>query len=175
LLDRKTIRDIIGYLIGGLLVLILIPLGLYRASRAYNHVTGMQLIPIASLRVTVAVILSFFGLLFGVWSNVLLNRIGKGGPLEVAGVEVSPKTETLVVTGPYKYTRNPMLFGTCMLYYAEAVYLNSVIAAALATLFMIFMLVFVKLVEEPRLLKDFGSDYEQYRRQVSMFIPRILK
>jgi len=174
-LDRKTIRDIIGYLIGGLLVLILIPLGLYRASRAYNHVTGMQLIPIASLRVTVAVILSFFGLLFGVWSNVLLNRIGKGGPLEVAGVEVSPKTETLVVTGPYKYTRNPMLFGTCMLYYAEAVYLNSVIAAALATLFMIFMLVFVKLVEEPRLLKDFGSDYEQYRRQVSMFIPRILK
>lgn len=175
MLDRKTIRDIIGYLIGGLLVLILIPLGLYRASRAYNHVTGMQLIPIASLRVTVAVILSFFGLLFGVWSNVLLNRIGKGGPLEVAGVEVSPKTETLVVTGPYKYTRNPMLFGTCMLYYAEAVYLNSVIAAALATLFMIFMLVFVKLVEEPRLLKDFGSDYEQYRRQVSMFIPRILK
>ena len=174
-MDRKTIRDIIGYLIGGLLVLILIPLGLYRASRAYNHVTGMQLIPIASLRVTVAVILSFFGLLFGVWSNVLLNRIGKGGPLEVAGVEVSPKTETLVVTGPYKYTRNPMLFGTCMLYYAEAVYLNSVIAAALATLFMIFMLVFVKLVEEPRLLKDFGSDYEQYRRQVSMFIPRILK
>jgi protein-S-isoprenylcysteine O-methyltransferase Ste14 len=135
----------------------------------------MHLIPIASLRVTVAVILSFSGLLFAVWSNVGLNRIGKGGPLEVAGVEISPKTETLVTTGPYKYTRNPMLFGTCLFYYGEAVYLNSVIASALVTVFMIFMLVFVKKVEEPRLVKDFGTDYEWYRQQVSMFIPRIQK
>jgi len=102
---------------------------------------------------------------------VVQNTIGKGGPLEVAGLEVSPKTQNLVVTGPYQYTRNPMLFGACVYYYAVAIYLNSVIAVALVTLFMTFMLIFVKLTEERRLLKDFGSDYEEYRQRVSMFVP----
>lgn len=39
------------------------------------------------------------------------------------------------------------------------------------TLFMAFMLAEVLLVEEPRLLRDFGSEYEDYRQRVSMFVP----
>jgi protein-S-isoprenylcysteine O-methyltransferase Ste14 len=58
-----------------------------------------------------------------------------------------------------------------MLYYAVAVYLNSIAAGIIVTLFMVFMLIFVKLSEERRLLKDFGSEYEAYRQKVSMFIP----
>jgi protein-S-isoprenylcysteine O-methyltransferase Ste14 len=114
---------------------------------------------------------SLFGLLFALWSGVVQNIVGRGGPLEVAGIEVSPKTQNLVVTGPYKYTRNPMLFGACVYYYAVAVYLNSVIAVAAVVLFMTFMLILVKLTEEPRLLKEFGKDYEEYRQRVSMFVP----
>ena len=129
------------------------------------------MIPVTGLRLTIASALSLFGLLFGVWSIIVQNTIGKGGPLEVAGIEVSPKTQNLVVTGPYKYSRNPMLFGACVFYYGVAVYLNSLIAAVLVTLFMTFMLIFVKKTEEPRLLKDFGADYEDYRRRVSMFVP----
>lgn len=168
---KRTIQYILGYVIGGLLVLVLIPRGLYRASRAFDHLIGIQLIPIAGLRFTIAAGLALFGLLFGLWSVVVQNTIGKGGPLEVAGLEVSPKTQNLVVTGPYKYTRNPMLFGACVYYFAVAVYLNSVIAVALVTLFMTFMLIFVKLTEERRLLKDFGNEYEEYRQRVSLFVP----
>ena len=127
---KRTVQYIVGYVVGGLLVLVLIPRGLRRLSRAFDHLTGIQLIPITGLRFTLAVGLSLFGLLFGLWSIVVQNTVGKGGPLEVAGMEVSPKTQNLVVTGPYKYTRNPMLFGACVYYYAVAVYLNSVIAVA---------------------------------------------
>ncbi len=170
-MTRKTVQEISGYLLGGALVLVLIPLGLYRASRSLDHLIGVKLIPVAGLRITVAAILSLLGLLFGLWSIVIQNRIGKGGPLQIGNIDVSPKTQNLVVSGPYQYTRNPMLFGACIFYYAVALYLNSVIAVALVTLFMTFMLVFVKRSEEPRLLKDFGSDYEQYRQRVSMFVP----
>jgi protein-S-isoprenylcysteine O-methyltransferase Ste14 len=170
-MTRKTVQYILGYLIGGSLVLVLIPLGLYRASRSFDHLTGIRLIPAAGLRITVAVVLSVFGLLFGLWSVVVQKRIGQGGPLQVANLAVSPKTQNLVVSGPYKCTRNPMLFGACVYYYAVAIYLDSMIAVALVTLFMTFMLIFVKRSEEPRLLKDFGSDYEQYRQRVSMFVP----
>ena len=172
---KRDVQYILGYVGGGLLVLGLIPQGLRRASRACDHRIGRQLIPVTGLRLTIASALSLFGLLFGVWSIIVQNIVGKGGPLEVAGIEVSPKTQNLVVTGPYKYTRNPMLFGACAFYYGVAVYLNSVIATALVTLFTTFMLIFVKLTEEPRLLKDFGADYEDYRRRVSMFVPWIQK
>ena len=129
------------------------------------------MIPLAGLRVMVAVTLLLFGLLFAIWSNVVLITIGKGGPFEVAGVEASPKTQNLVVTGPYKYTRNPMLFGACVIYYAIAIYLNSLIAITTVALFMTLMLVFVKMTKERRLLKDFGNEYEEYRQRVSMFVP----
>ncbi len=168
---RRRVQFILGYAIGGLLFLVVIPCGLYWLSTSFDHLAGIQLIPSDSVRVIVAVILGVTGLLFGIWSNVVQNTIGEGGPLEVAGLAVSPKTQHLVVTGPYSYTRNPMLFGACTFYYAIAIYLDSIFALAAVALFMTFMLILVKLTEEPRLLKDFGSDYEEYRRHVSMFIP----
>ena len=168
---KRSLRYISGYIVGGSLFLVLLPFCLFRISQAFDHLAGFQLIPSDSLRVLVAVILGIFGLLFGIWSNVVQNTIGEGGPLEVAGLAVSPKTQHLVVTGPYCYTRNPMLFGACLIYYALAIYLDSIFALAAVTLFMSFMLILVKLTEEPRLLKDFGSDYEEYRQRVPMFIP----
>lgn len=168
---RRTVQHILGYVVGGSLFLVGIPLGLRRASRAFDPLTGLELIPLTGLRLIIAIGLSLFGLLFAMWSIVIQNIIGQGGPLEVAGLEVSPQTKNLVVTGPYKYTRNPMLFGACVYYYAVSVYLNSVIAVAITALFMTFMLIFVKLTEEPRLLKEFGKEYEEYRQRVSMFIP----
>ncbi len=160
-----------GYVLGGLIFLILIPYGLFRVSISYYYLLPMQLIPFPALRFVLSIILFVIGLLFAFWSNIIQNTKGEGGPVQFANVEISPKTQHLVVTGPYRYTRNPMLFGACMLYYGVAIYLNSIVALILVALFMIFMLVFVKLTEEPRLLKDFGSEYEEYRRKVSMFIP----
>ncbi len=174
-MTRNTVQHLFGYLIGGALVLVLIPRGLYRASRSFDHLIGIRLIPVVGLRFMVAGSLALFGLLLGVWSVVVQNQIGQGGPLQIGNLDVSPKTQHLVVSGPYQYTRNPMLFGACVYYYGVAIYLDSVIAAALVTLFMTFMLIFVKRSEEPRLLKDFGSDYEQYRERVSMFVPWLPK
>jgi len=174
-MTRKTAQELLGYLIGGALFVVFIPWGLYRAARSLDHLIGIRLIPVAGWRFMVAGSSAFFGLLFAVWSLVAQNRIGKGGPVQFANIDVSPRTQQLVVSGPYQYTRNPMLFGACVYYYAVALYLNSVIAVALVTLFTTFMLIFVKRSEEPRLLKDFGSDYEQYRQRVSMFVPWLPK
>ncbi len=168
---RRLFQEIPGYLIGGSIFLLLLPYGLFRASLHLDYLLPVQLIPFPALRVIISIMLLVVGLLFGIWSNIVQNVKGKGGPVQFAHVEISPKTQTLVVGGPYRYTRNPMLFGACMFYYAVAIYLNSLIAFALVTCFMVFMLVFVKVSEEPRLLRDFGGEYEEYRRKVSMFIP----
>lgn len=168
---RRTLQFILGYGFGALLFLCLVPFCLYRISQAFDHLAGIHLIPNGNLRVLVAFIMLAIGLLFGIWSNVVQNTIGQGGPFEVAGFEFSPKTQHLVVTGPYRFTRNPMLFGACLAYYAIAIYLDSIFALAAVAFFITFMLILVKLTEEPRLLKDFGSDYQAYRQRVSMFVP----
>ena len=97
--------------------------------------------------------------------------VGQGGPVEIGNIEISPKTKNLVVSGPYKYTRNPMLFGTFLMYLAFALFINSITAVVFVSAIFVFMLTVVVKMEEKRLLKDFGKQYEEYRKKVSMFIP----
>jgi hypothetical protein len=74
-------------------------------------------------------------------------------------------------TGPYKYTRNPMLFGTLLMYLAFALFINSITSVVLVGAIFTFMLTVVVKMEEKRLLNDFGNQYEEYRKKVSKFIP----
>jgi protein-S-isoprenylcysteine O-methyltransferase Ste14 len=168
---RRILQHILGYIIGGTISLFLVPYGIFSVAKSLDHLISFQLIPIFYLRIVLLIILLVVGLSFGFWSIIIQNIVGKGGPLEVANIEVSPKTQKLVVTGPYRYTRNPMLFGACMIYFAVATYLNSIIAFGIVILFTVFMLIFVKLTEEKRLLREFGKEYEEYHRKVSMFFP----
>ena len=168
---KKEIRQIVGYLLGGSLVLLLIPFGIYSAAKVFDPKFESALFPTDQVRITLMIMFFVIGAIFGIWSIVIQNMIGKGGPLQVGHIDISPRTQNLVITGPYKYTRNPMLFGACMMYFAFATYLNSITAGIAVILFMVFMLCFVKLSEEKRLLIDFGKSYEEYRKNVSMFIP----
>ena len=168
---KKEVQQIVGYLIGGSLVLLLIPFGIYSASEQFDPLFESELFQLERIRIPLVVVLFVTGSIFGIWSIVVQNTIGKGGPVQVGHMDISPKTQNLVVTGPYKYSRNPMLFGACLMYFAFAAYLNSITAFIAVILFMIFMLFFVKASEEKRLLEDFGESYEEYRKNVSMFIP----
>ncbi len=164
-------REILGYLVGGVLVLAAMPLCFYGLSLALDPLLGLALTPSAAARFSIVAALLLLGLPFAVSSLVVQRRIGQGGPLQGMNIEISPKTKKLVATGPYRYTRNPMLFGTAALYSAFAVFLDSPVALAAVVLFMSFMLVVVARAEEKRLLADFGKDYEAYRERTSFFIP----
>jgi len=168
---NKPFQQIIGYLVGGLLVLILIPTAIYFLADFFDAYLGSALFQADQVRITMAIVLLLIGLAFGVWSIITQNIIGKGGPLQIGKIDISPKTQNLVVTGPYKHTRNPMLFGTCLAYFGFALYLNSPTAVLTVIVFMAMMLIFVKKSEEKRLIEDFGESYEEYRNRVSMFIP----
>lgn len=170
-MKNRTLQQVIGYALGGALVLVAIPFAFYALSRAIDPVLGFALFPSDAARIAVAAALTLIALPFAVSSLVVQNTVGGGGPLEGANIEISPRTRHLVVVGPYRYTRNPMLFGAVSLYFAFAVFLDSPTALAAVVLFAALMLIFVKLTEEKRLLKDFGEEYEKYRARVSMFIP----
>jgi protein-S-isoprenylcysteine O-methyltransferase Ste14 len=79
----------------------------------------------------------------------------------------------LVVQGPYRYVRNPMISGVVFLIFGEALALRSWPHAQWAVLFLAINLVYIPLVEEPQLERRFGASYREYRQHVSRLLPRL--
>ena len=164
-------KMISGYIVGGLLVIVLVPSIIYIITSLFDNVYRFEIIRNPIIKWIIIIILLITGLIFGIWSVIIQNTIGEGGPVEIGNIEISPKTKNLVVSGPYKNTRNPMLFGTFLIYLAFAIFINSITSVVIVCAIFVFMLTVVVKMEEKRLLKDFGNQYEEYRKKVSMFIP----
>jgi len=164
-------KMITGYMVGGLLVIALVPSIIYMITSLVDQVYKIEIIRDPVIKWIIIMILLVTGLLYAIWSLIFQNIIGQGGPVEIGNIEISPKTKNLVVSGPYKNTRNPMLFGTFLLYLAFALFINSITSVVLVCAIFVFMLTVVVKMEEKRLLKDFGNQYEEYRKKVSRFIP----
>jgi protein-S-isoprenylcysteine O-methyltransferase Ste14 len=79
----------------------------------------------------------------------------------------------LVVEGPYRFVRNPMISGVLLVLIGEALILCSWTHAAWALLFFCINSVYIPLLEEPQLAARFGADYVEYRRHVRRLIPRL--
>jgi protein-S-isoprenylcysteine O-methyltransferase Ste14 len=161
----------LGYIVGGLIVLIIMPSIIYFVTILVDKIYRIDIIQNNVLKLIIASLLLIIGLSFGISSIIYQNVIGKGGPAVISNIELSPKTKYLVTTGPYRVTRNPMLFGTFLIYFALATLLNSITAVFIVAFFIAFMLFIVVKKEEERLLKDFGNQYVQYRKKTSMIIP----
>ena len=78
----------------------------------------------------------------------------------------------LVVRGPYRYVRNPMISGVAMVLFGEAALLLSRPHFLWALGFLAFNAVYIPLLEEPLLAERFGADYSEYRRHVPRLLPR---
>lgn len=167
----EIIRHFLGYIVGIFVFLILIPIAVFVISTRAGGVFTIPIVPNGFGNIVLAVLLFISGMIFAIWSNVDLFVMGKGGPTDVFNFAISPRTKHLVKTGPYRYSRNPMTFGMTAVYAAIACYVNSLITLLLVFLFMGVMAVYLRMTEEKRLLRDFGDEYREYTKEVSMIIP----
>jgi protein-S-isoprenylcysteine O-methyltransferase Ste14 len=79
-------------------------------------------------------------------------------------------TKKLVVTGLYKFSRNPMYIGVMMILTGEAIFFESVSLWIYLLVVNIGFNIFILLHEEPRLQKDFGEEYKKYCQKVRRWI-----
>ncbi|MFN2636989.1 MAG: isoprenylcysteine carboxylmethyltransferase family protein [Gemmatimonadaceae bacterium] len=79
----------------------------------------------------------------------------------------------LVVRGPYRYVRNPMISGVVLVLFAESLLLRSMPHASWALTFLAINAVYIPLLEEPLLHARFGAAYENYRQHVPRLVPRL--
>ena len=79
----------------------------------------------------------------------------------------------LVLRGPYRYVRNPMISGVLFILFGEAHLLLSRPHLAWALIFLAANAVWIPLFEESDLRRRFGDSYVEYCRHVPRLFPRL--
>ncbi|MCO4294326.1 isoprenylcysteine carboxylmethyltransferase family protein [Solitalea sp. MAHUQ-68] len=82
-------------------------------------------------------------------------------------------TQKLIVAGPYRYCRNPMITGVFFILIGEAFLFHSLSIIYWSGLFFVINTVYFVLKEEPDLYKRFGDEYARYKLHVPRWIPRL--
>lgn len=107
--------------------------------------------------------------LFG-WTVTLFHRVGRGtlGVGKVLGEPIH-----LVVRGPYRHVRNPMITAVVCILLAEAAITASGWLLVWAATFWSAQVIIIRFWEEPHLTELFDSEYTEFRRNVPAWIPRL--
>lgn len=92
---------------------------------------------------------------------------GRGTP-----VPIDPPKE-LVVTGPYRYVRNPIYLGVLSIFLGHFLWFGYRALLIYTMLASIGVHLFIVLYEEPTLKRRFGTAYEEYLKRVPRWIPRL--
>ena len=91
---------------------------------------------------------------------------GRGTPLPT-----DPPRE-LVVTGFYRYVRNPIYVGVMLIFLGHFLWFGYWSLLTYAVLSLLGVHLFIVLYEEPTLKRKFGVSYEEYLKRVPRWIPR---
>ena len=121
-----------------------------------------------------------FAAIFLIFARPKPLTLAIGGAIAVVGLLIRAwasghirKNQTLAVSGPYAYTRNPLYLGSFVLG------VGFTIAAGVWWLGIIFIALFLGIylpvmrVESGDLAKLFGAEYEEYAGRVPLFFPRL--
>ena len=76
-----------------------------------------------------------------------------------------------VVSGLYRYVRNPMYVGDLTVLLGEALFFESWELVRYALVMLVIFHLFVMLYEEPTLRRKFGASYDEYCRGVRRWLP----
>jgi protein-S-isoprenylcysteine O-methyltransferase Ste14 len=101
------------------------------------------------------------------WCVSLFASIGQG--------TLAPwdPTRHLVVVGPYRFVRNPMISGVALMVMGQTLLWGSWLVGLWACVFIGINQIYFVLLEESGLEKRFGADYRTYKTNVPRWIPRL--
>lgn len=117
--------------------------------------------------------LRYFGFATFLLCGIVIIIIG-GLRFKAASTTVNPITpnasSSLVTSGIYKYSRNPMYIGFLLMLIAWSVFLTSLFALALTTVYVSYINRFQIQPEEKALESIFGDQYLRYKSNVRRWL-----
>jgi protein-S-isoprenylcysteine O-methyltransferase Ste14 len=140
------------------LVLVFVPASVLERSGVVRPEVGA--VQIVGMAVVVA------GVALALWCVLTFALVGRGTPAPF------DPPRRLVVTGPYRFVRNPMYIGAGLALAGASLFFESLELAGYAVLFLIVVYLFIRAYEEPTLRRTFGQEYDEYCDRVGRWLPR---
>lgn len=151
----------------GAFFLIIVPSVLVYLSTRLDLRFDFQKFEYGIIEEVVGLLLALSGFLFACWAIWIVFAVGRGTPIPLVA------TQKLIVQRPYAYCRNPMAFGTIVLYLGAAVSIGSIAAVLLVLLITVLVITYIKFLEEKEMASRFGKAYQVYKKQTPFMIPRL--
>jgi protein-S-isoprenylcysteine O-methyltransferase Ste14 len=166
-MDKNKIIEIATYIVVGLAIWVVSPLmGKFIDTFYFNY---PKILTDAPLFMVGGLLLILLGCCLTGWTIWLFKIKGQGTP----NPKLPPKT--LIISGPYKFSRNPMAFGGFLTLLGEGLVYYSPSLGVIALAFAVIIYLNAMLVEEPELRRRFGAPYEEYLQQAPRFLPNPFK
>jgi protein-S-isoprenylcysteine O-methyltransferase Ste14 len=112
-----------------------------------------------------ALIVAGVPILLDSFARFALEGLGTPAPLY--------PTERLIVTGLYRYVRNPMYLGVLAVIVGQALLLGDIGLVIYGAVICLAFDVFVMAYEEPVLRRRYGAQFNEYCAQVRRWLPRL--
>jgi protein-S-isoprenylcysteine O-methyltransferase Ste14 len=164
--DRQRLAAII---LGGIFFWIVTPAVMVVGSFTIDQWLHLPRLVLTPINLILGILLIILGWLFANWTVKVQYALGKGTPIPIIA------TRKLVIQGPYRYCRNPMTFGTIMVYLGVAIWIGSLSGLALGLIYPVVILIYIKLIEERELEGRFGFEYVEYKKKTPFLVPRLWK
>ena len=122
-------------------------------------------VPFASFTIQITHLMIFIPFFFiGAWLGI------EGVKETTIRVAETHRTEKIITSGVYSIARHPQYLGG-LLAHVGISFLLSAAYSLLSTPLMALLVYLISRKEEKELIKEFGKEYEDYRKKVSMFSP----
>lgn len=158
------LRRLLASLLAPFIILLILPWWIRTGLAAYDTHWSDQFIALPARVLGVALALA--GAALFAWCVWLITNQGRGTIMPW-----DPSTR-LVVRGPYRHMRNPMISAVLFMVAGQALIWGSWLTGALALFFFTVNHVYFILSEEPGLEKRFGESYREYKAHVPRWLPR---
>lgn len=165
-------KNLFGIAMTVILMGIAIPAGFWLLSEAIDRSLSLTPVPDYAVFQILAATAFLIGIFWISWAYSYLVFVGMGLPLEAFGKALHP-TRYLVTTGPYAYTRNPMILGLVFILLGIAFLQRSVAGLISVPIITGFISLYLVEFEEKALHKRFGKKYDEYSHNVPLLIPRM--
>lgn len=160
---RRQFRSIVALPFIVTLVVPAVLVALFRPAESSGQKRRLSLLAMFLLGLTSILL----GLSLLVSTIRLFTTVGKGtlAPWDPA--------KSLVVNGPYRFVRNPMISGVLFELLGEALILGLLANWLWFAIFAIGNIIYIPISEEKGLRERFGDPYQRYQKNVPRWIPRL--
>jgi protein-S-isoprenylcysteine O-methyltransferase Ste14 len=153
------------FVIGALIFPTLLPILLVLVLPLADKSLGIGSFYIGWVNILIGVVGIIKGFAIAIWTIVLQITRASGTPFPML------PTKRLLVSGPFKYCRNPMTLGTIIAYTGIAILVGSWASLLFVIIFAAFLIAYLRFIEEKELLLRFGIEYEEYKKKTPFIIP----